>query len=192
MKPAFSTVLLPEERQHYKEDALWKRLDAYSPDNENYAIPFSRKLAVTEGWTRRFTLQAIQEYKRFIYLCCISRNGASPSVVVDKVWHMHLLYTVEYWKEFCPDVLGRELHHYPNVGGIEEYNKHQDWYLETLKLYLLVFEENPPPYFWRIPAGILPFLLPDAEVRKKYTGRYTWKRLLLNKLSGKWNPFRKN
>jgi hypothetical protein len=67
-----------------------------------------------------------------------------------------------------------------------------DWYLETLKLYLLVFEENPPTDFWRIPAGILPFLLPDTEAKKKSTTRYTWKRLVLNKLSGIWDLFRKN
>ncbi|WP_160713255.1 glycine-rich domain-containing protein [Chitinophaga solisilvae] len=192
MKPSFSTILLPEEYQHYKENALWRRIDAYSPDNENYAIPFSRKLAVTEGWTRRFTLQAIREYKRFVYLCCLSRNGASPSVVVDKVWHMHLLYTVEYWKEFCPDVLGRELHHYPNVGGIAEYTKHQDWYLETLKLYLLVFEENPPSDCWRIPVGILPYLLPDKAVKRNFANRYTLKRRVLNRLSGIWNLLRRD
>ncbi len=67
-------------------------------------------------------------------------------------------------EKILPLVLGRELHHYPNVGGITEYNKHQDWYLETLKLYLLVFKENPDPDCWRIPQEILPICYPDPVV----------------------------
>ncbi|MGY0038115.1 glycine-rich domain-containing protein [Pedobacter sp. NJ-S-72] len=186
MKPVFTTIPPDEGYQDYTVNPLWQRIYAYSPDNEDFAIPFSRKLAVTEGWTRRFTLLAIVEYKRFVYLCCISQNGASPSVVVDKVWHMHLLYTIEYWKKFCPQVLGRELHHYPNVGGIIEYNKHQDWYLETLKLYLLIFKENPPPDFWRIPKEILPHLL-DKKID---TVLQNSKRLLYNKITGIIRVFR--
>jgi hypothetical protein len=186
MKPVFKTIPPDEGHKDYTENPLWQRIYAYSPDSEYFAIPFSRKLAVTEGWTRRFTLLAIAEYKRFVYLCCVSQNGASPSVVVDKVWHMHLLYTVEYWKKFCPLVLGRELHHYPNVGGIIEYNKHQDWYLETLKLYLLIFKENPPPDFWRIPKEILPHLLD----KKTDTAFQNSKRLLYNKITGVIRAFR--
>ena len=186
MKPVFTTIPLDEGYKDYTANPLWQRIFAYSLDNEDFAIPFSRKLAVTEGWTRRFTLLAIAEYKRFVYLCCISQNGASPSIVVDKVWHMHLLYTVEYWKKFCPQVLGRELHHYPNVGGITEYDKHQDWYLETLKLYLLIFKENPPPDFWRIPKEILPRLLD----KKTDTALQNSKRLLYNKITGIVRAFR--
>ncbi len=182
MKPIFTTILPDAEYQNYKENPLWQRLDIYSPDNEGFAIPFSRKLAVTEDWTRRFTLKAIEEYKRFVYLCCISENGASPSIVIDKVWHMHLLYTMEYWKKFCPLVLGRELHHYPNVGGIVEYNKHQDWYLETLKLYLLIFKENPPQDVWRIPQNIVPYLLPQDENNGAYNAKPAGKKPILEKM----------
>jgi hypothetical protein len=179
MKPEYITILADERDVNYTDDPLWQRIYEYSPDNEDFAIPFSRKLAVTEGWTRRFTLLAIAEYKRFVYLCCISQNGASPSIVVDKVWHMHLLYTVEYWEKFCPLVLGRNLHHYPNVGGIVEYNKHQDWYLETLKLYLLIFKENPPPDFWRIPKDILPHLLDKKDTSSSQNS----KKSLYNKIT---------
>ena len=91
---------------------------------------------------------------------------------------LHLLYTVEYWGKFCPLVLGRDLHHYPNVGGIVEYNKHQDWYLETLKLYLLIFKENPPPDFWRIPKDILPHLLNKNDA----TSSQSSKKSLYNKI----------
>lgn len=176
MKPEFTCVLLDNTHLDYKQSPLWNRIAAYQIDQAEVIIPFSRKLAQAEGWTRRFSLQAIDEYKKFVYLCCISKNGTSPSVVVDKVWHMHLLYTIEYWKEFCPNILDRELHHFPNVGGINDYNKHQDWYLETLKLYINVFRKNPPEVFWRIPNEITPFLLPEQGNKMKITGQYTWKK----------------
>ncbi|GAA3923764.1 hypothetical protein GO495_02865 [Chitinophaga oryziterrae] len=161
MKPLHSNILLTDEHINYRENALWIRIENYAIDDANAVIPFSKKIAQTENWTDDFTRDAIQEYKRFVYLCCIAKNGASPSVVVDKVWHMHLLYTTEYWKKFCPNILQRELHHFPNVGGIIDYKKHHDWYLETLTLYIQVFKQNPPAKFWRIPPALTPFLYPD-------------------------------
>lgn len=161
MKPLHSPILLTAEQINYQENPLWIRIEQYAIDDANAVIPFSKKLAQTEHWTNSFTQAAIQEYKRFVYLCCIAGNGASPSVVVDKVWHMHLLYTTEYWKNFCPNILERELHHFPNVGGITDYNKHHDWYLETLILYIQVFKENPPAKCWRIPPELTPWLLTD-------------------------------
>jgi len=176
MKPEFTSVLLDNKQLDYDRNPLWGRISAYQIDQADVIIPFSRKLAQTEGWTRRFCLLAIEEYKKFVYLCCISKNGASPSIVVDKVWHMHLLYTTEYWKEFCPKILERELHHFPNVGGINDYHKHQDWYLETLKLYINIFRQNPPEVFWRLPKEIIPFLLPENGNKIKSTGQFTWKK----------------
>ncbi|ULT23316.1 hypothetical protein KUH03_29530 [Sphingobacterium sp. E70] len=72
--------------------------------------------------TGLWTLQkkAIEEYKKFVYLCCILPDGASPSETVDKVWHMHLMYTQNYWEEFCPEILKRKLHHHPSKGGVTE------------------------------------------------------------------------
>ncbi|SFD26236.1 hypothetical protein SAMN05518672_1011335 [Chitinophaga sp. CF118] len=161
MKPPHSNILLTNEHINYRQNALWIRIENYAIDDANAVIPFSKKMAQTENWTDNFTRDAIQEYKRFVYLCCIAENGASPSIVVDKVWHMHLLYTTEYWKNFCPNILQRELHHFPNVGGIIDYKKHHDWYLETLILYIKVFKQNPPAEFWRIPPELTPFLYSD-------------------------------
>ncbi|MDN5288081.1 MAG: hypothetical protein JWR38_4355 [Mucilaginibacter sp.] len=168
MKPAHSNIVLTEDSLNYQENPLWMRIDQYAIDDANVVIPFSKKLAQTEKWMSGFTKDAIDEYKRFVYLCCISKNGASPSIVVDKVWHMHLLYTTEYWKEFCPNVLQRELHHFPNVGGIVDYDKHHDWYLETLILYIRVFKQNPPAKFWRIPAALKPYLYQELYAKETF------------------------
>lgn len=130
------------------ENELWKRLQCFSLDSLNADFPFSKKLAKEENWTESFTSKAIEEYKKFVYLCCTLPNGASPSEVVDKVWHMHLIYTQNYWEEFCPNVLQQKLHHHPSKGGKNENVKHQAWLYETLKHYEDIFGEKAPEDIW--------------------------------------------
>ncbi|MBB6371319.1 glycine-rich domain-containing protein [Chryseobacterium shigense] len=127
---------------------LWQRISDFSIDQPGAVFPFSRKLAREEGWTSDFTERAIEEYKKFVYLCCILPNGASPSETVDKVWHMHLMYTQNYWEEFCPGILRRKLHHHPSNGGISEKNRHQNWLQDTLEKYKEVFQQDAPGEIW--------------------------------------------
>lgn len=136
-----ATVLL-------QNDPLWARIKDFSLDNPNVDFPFSKKLAKEENWTENFTKKAIEEYKKFVYLCCILPKGASPSEIVDKVWHMHLIYTQNYWEEFCPNILQQKLHHHPSKGGLNEKEKHENWFLETLKNYEEIFQEKVPGEIW--------------------------------------------
>ncbi len=122
--------------------SLWKRLQDFSLDASGAAFPFSKKLAKEENWTESFTQKAIEEYKKFIYLCCIIPDGASPSEVIDKVWHMHLIYTQNYWEEFCPNILRQKLHHHPSGGSCNEKTKHEAWFSETLKNYEEIFHQK--------------------------------------------------
>lgn len=68
-----------------QNDPLWKRIQHFSLDHPDADFPFSKKLAKEENWTSSFTAKAIEEYKKFVYLCCTLPNGASPSGIVDKV-----------------------------------------------------------------------------------------------------------
>lgn len=129
------------------QQELWQRIRAHRLDDPDAAFPFSAKLAREEGWTPHFTAKAIEEYRRFVLLCCIDPGGASPSETVDKVWHLHLLYTVDYWEVFCPRVLGQKLHHYPSAGG-QQQQRHEDWRGATRLLYLQTFGSPPPPDIW--------------------------------------------
>ncbi|HZH96015.1 MAG TPA: hypothetical protein VEY06_09025, partial [Flavisolibacter sp.] len=133
-------------KQEHEE--LWKKIQDFELDDPAAAYPFSKKLAKEAAWQMPFTRLAIAEYKKFLLLCCISPQGASPSEVVDKVWHLHLTYTRNYWDELCSNVLGKPLHHHPSTGGMQEQKKHQAWYQETLQLYTEVFGESPPPAIW--------------------------------------------
>lgn len=131
-----------------QNDPLWKRIQDFSPDHPDADFPFSRKLGKEHGWTVDFTLKAIDEYKKFVYLCCRVPGGASPSPIVDKVWHMHLIYTRNYWEEFCPDVLHQKLHHHPSTGGKIDKAKHRKWYEDTLENYRMIFGKTPPEEIW--------------------------------------------
>jgi hypothetical protein len=127
---------------------LWEQISNFHLDEPDIKFPFSKKLAREQRWSEDFTRQAIQEYKRFIYLCCISPTGASPSEIVDKVWHQHLLYTQNYWEAFCEKTLGKKIHHYPSGGGRAEQQRHGAWQEDTLQLYRRCFGEDPPEAIW--------------------------------------------
>ena len=71
----------------------------------------------------------------------------TPSDAVDQVWHLHLTYSADYWQAFCPDVLGRPLHHGPTAGGSAEQARYFEQYAQTLRSYERVFG-SPPADIW--------------------------------------------
>ena len=83
------------------QDELWQKIEAFVLDDPYSNFPFSKKLEKENNWSPGFAARAIEEYRKFIYLCCIAPTGASPSDAVDKVWHLHLTYTQNYWISFC-------------------------------------------------------------------------------------------
>ncbi|WP_278351773.1 glycine-rich domain-containing protein [Chryseobacterium gleum] len=139
-----------ETKMIVKDESLWKRIQEFSLDTPGVDFPFSKKLAKEENWSPDFARKAIEEYKKFVYLCCILPRGASPSKIVDKVWHMHLIYTRNYWEEFCPDILKKPLHHHPSNGGIAEREKHKNWFEDTLAAYRKVFQQEAPEEIWKM------------------------------------------
>ena len=139
--------MVPQEHQ-----LLWNKIQSFSLDDGTAEVPFSVKLAGLQSWSPIFTRAAIEEYKKFLLLCCISENGASPSWTVDEIWHLHLTYTQSYWNDLCRNVLGKDLHHHPSTGGTEEDHRHLEWYKETLELYRTVFGYDARSDIWPAPA----------------------------------------
>jgi uncharacterized protein (TIGR04222 family) len=131
-----------------QEQLIWQRVQAYKFDKPNVSFPFSSKLIRETGWPRSFALRAVEEYRRFAFLHTVAGHPISPSDVVDQVWHLHILYTKEYWQEFCGQVLEKPLHHLPSTGGSTEVEKFEDWYAKTLASYRHFFGEEPPAEIW--------------------------------------------
>ena len=129
---------------------LYKSIYDFQLDNPEAVYPFSYKLAWEYQWTEIYTCRVIQEYKRFIFLAMVADHIVSPSTNVDRVWHLHLLYTHSYWDEFCGKVLKKTLHHSPSLGGKEEGVKYRYCYQKTLNSYQQYFG-TPPADIWHRP-----------------------------------------
>lgn len=163
------------------ELALWNRIDAFAIDAPEASFPFSARLAREQGWSDDFTRRVIAEYKRFCFLAVTAGHPISPSEIVDEAWHLHMIYTENYWKEFCPHALGKPFHHWPTEGGPQERAKFDDWYARTLESYEKFFGEKPPRDIWT-PAGT-PSLPKGRIVHVDTASHWDFKKPRL-----RWNP----
>src|SRR5215468_8053027 len=127
---------------------LWQRIQEFPIDDLNDEFPFSARLARENGWSAATAAAAIEEYRKFIYLICVTDTPLTPSEVVDQVWHLHLVYTRSYWMAFCGGVLGRPLHHEPTRGGEAQATLFKDQYVLTRTRYQAEFGVPPPAEFW--------------------------------------------
>ena len=133
-----------------EHEALWKRIQDYSPGYRDASLGFAQRLANDNGWTDAYSLSVVVEYKRFVFLAMTLDHPVTPSDQVDQAWHLHLSYTRDYWEIFCPQVLRRPLHHDPTQGGNAEREKYFDWYAKTLTAYSDSFGQ-PPQDIWPEP-----------------------------------------
>jgi hypothetical protein len=129
---------------------LWQRLSRFGFDAGEGSEPYSVKLAAAEGWPAEYTARVIEEYRRFLYLTQVDEGQATPSVAVDRAWHMHLTFTRSYWDVLCGEVLQKMLHHDP-CRGAEEMDRYADQYGATKRLYAEEFGQLPPEDIW--PGG---------------------------------------
>jgi len=134
-------------------DALWHRLRIFQFDDPDARLDFSRRLARENAWSLEFAQQVIEEYKRFCYLALRAGHPVTPSDQVDQAWHLHLVYTRNYWQQFCGEVLEAPLHHGPTRGGALENAKYHDWYSATLVSYQQHFGAPPPSDIWPAPSA---------------------------------------
>jgi hypothetical protein len=144
-----------------RDGALWQRLQTFEIGGESTPFSFIDRLAKENRWSREHACAAVQEYKRFCYLQRLSRSGLTPSHAVDQVWHLHLLYTKNYWQQFCPEILQAELHHLPSSGLAQELNRFREQYAQTLAQYEAEF--GPPP------EAIWP------DLRQQFSGNDDWR-----------------
>ena len=85
---------------------------------EEFEAPFLKEKLAKDG---KFEgdgefAEAFFEWKRYVALSVLCRGVplSMASTEVDEVWHYFILFTREY-RDFCHQVLGRFLHHSPNV-----------------------------------------------------------------------------
>ena len=134
-----------------KHVELLQKLEQFQLDSPEASLPFSARLARENNWSSDYARRVIAEYKRFAFLAIAAGHPVSPSEDVDQAWHLHLTYSENYWKVFCPEILGHPFHHHPTRGGQSESEKFNDWYARTLKSYETFFKDLPPADIWPSP-----------------------------------------
>lgn len=142
--------------------ALWQNIVNYDFDQPFSEYGFSIRLANENFWTKKFTQQAILEYKKFMYLAAISNQMVSPSPVVDTVWHLHLIFTKEY-ASFCK-LLGKTIEHVPSTHNREEREKFILAKERTRQLYKNEFG-NPVNEIWENATIFESLALPKAKLK---------------------------
>lgn len=128
---------------------LWDKLERFGFDSERTQLTFAKRLARENGWSHYYTGRVIEEYKKFIFLCCVSPTPVTPSDTVDQAWHLHLTYTRSYWEDLCENTLGRKIHHNPTKGGTSEQQKFEGCYTSVKELYIQKFSHQPPGDIWQ-------------------------------------------
>lgn len=131
-----------------KEMELFEEIQAFELDDSSASFKFSERLARENGWNKAYTQRVIDEYKKFIFLCCITDAGVTPSDPVDQAWHLHLTFTKSYWIDLCQNTLGQQIHHNPTKGGTNEREKFKNYYDTSESLYKEKFGIYPPDDIW--------------------------------------------
>jgi hypothetical protein len=135
--------LLTGKQESFPHQELYDRIMAFSFDGA-----FVQRLMREMKRPEAFVLQAIAEYRRFLFLKQTVSHSVVPSRRVDQVWHLHLLYTRSYWDDLCTVVLQEPLHHHPGTSSGTPDDYFWQGYEETLKSYGHVFRQVPPVEFW--------------------------------------------
>ncbi|MES2444678.1 MAG: hypothetical protein V4574_17775 [Pseudomonadota bacterium] len=141
---------------------VWLSLSHYTVGPADAELSFAVRLARENGWSAAHAARVIEEYRRFCFLAVTAGHEVTPSDAVDQAWHLHLTYTRDYWERFCPEILGRPLHHGPTAGGAAEGHRYYAQYAETLRSYEQAFG-TPPADIW---PGAARRLIEDPKARR--------------------------
>ncbi|CAF1144430.1 unnamed protein product [Rotaria magnacalcarata] len=99
---------------------------------ENVTIPsrdtqyIIERLEKHEHMTHEEALSCVEELAHYYYAIKHGKNG-SPSAMVDKAWHAHILNTSMYM-DFTKAELGRFVHHVPYWSGHQSDGTEDDIY----------------------------------------------------------------
>eukprot|EP00456_Euglypha_rotunda_P062656 TRINITY_DN527_c0_g1_i12.p1 TRINITY_DN527_c0_g1~~TRINITY_DN527_c0_g1_i12.p1 ORF type:complete len:187 (-),score=27.66 TRINITY_DN527_c0_g1_i12:23-583(-) len=100
-----------------------------------------------------FTEGGITEYKKFLTIIKQEGIDASPSRVIDEVWHNHILDTRAYFHD-SEVIFGKYLHHKPGFAStVEERKVFRSQYDLTLDAYAKLFGA-PPAEYWPQPKEV--------------------------------------
>jgi hypothetical protein len=149
-----------------EQEVFYERIRAHLTDLTAKSH-FTARLAKENGWSSAFAQAVIEEYAKFLFIAREGGHPVAPPPKIDLAWHLHLLYTKEYWSDFCPNVLGFKLEHSPHTGNPADGEKFDDWASQTRQSYRKFFgipnriwmPPKPEPNQAVLGAGIATFIV---------------------------------
>ena len=126
-----------------RPDQLWELISTHPMPADAAGLSFTDQLMREHRIQRGTALTAIEEYRKFIFLCLTREARNVPSKAVDLVWHLHMQHSRDYWDVFCQK-LGKPIHHSPGGDGAG----HLADYKATVAAYRDHFG-TPPRGIWR-------------------------------------------
>lgn len=96
-----------------------------------------------KGWDKQRADLAVDWYKRFLAVRAEGYVGLVPTLDIDEIWHLHILYTKDY-RQDCDRIFGRYLDHQPSDGSSETKKKLRAGFQKTTHLFKVYFNEVPP------------------------------------------------
>lgn len=135
-----------------QNEVLWKRLQAHCFGSENERADFAGKLAKRYSWSKGFSRQIIEEYRRFVYLSQISTEKLRPSKTIDQVWLFHMKDVENYSKLLGVTGLENEFAHVPAITDVAS-TQSREQYRNTKILYQTEFGERAKKRFWPRPGS---------------------------------------
>ncbi len=151
----FDHIVLPKF-----QDRIVAVFGGDDPSTHAFVAKISKKL----GWDSKFTMRALREYKKFVYLGVVAGFPVTPPKLLDQVWHEHLLFTKAY-REFCSDILERPFDHNPELLPSDEQTEvYQAQYQATLDLYQTEFGYEAPVAVWGTPKFEAVYRKPEPQL----------------------------
>jgi len=125
---------------------LWHRLEGYSFHERPLRRSLVDRLEEETGHSTDVCYTLVEEYRRYMYLVGSTGETLAPSPIVDLVWRLHIDDEKAYFEDFCPRVIGRTIHHTPDLPAFED----DPAYLRTLEHYAQEFG-RPQVQYWPDP-----------------------------------------
>jgi hypothetical protein len=136
---------------HIVPPNVWNRITELFGGEDASTRAFADKIKRKHNWSADFSLHAIHEYKKFVYLGIISSFQVTPSKIIDIVWHEHLLFTKPY-RQFCDEVIRYNFDHHPELMPFDDQTEaYAEQYIKTLLLYRSEFGFDAPVEIWDLP-----------------------------------------
>lgn len=74
----------------------------------------TRARLLKKGFDPAVVDQAIEDYRKFLYICIAFDGKHEPTAIIDEVWHDHILHTKKYMED-CMAIAGQYIHHNPYI-----------------------------------------------------------------------------